>query len=330
MPTVARLLSTGTLRANLFDELSGVNSNIGVTSTGTFYCDGIQEGTASNLTSNTPMRMTSDKKLLVYDFIDELSPIDQGITPTVVSLYNNIGALATYMNGYLSEYKNPSFYAYNLDGDATYINDGGGDMYDAGNYTRPWLLSGTQYTGISNSGGPSILSYANTTQTITDTDFRYASVSGYTQLGLTHPLMLIGTRNSTGNPVGFQKEGNSGADGFGTLASGFIYNGSTVNGFTVYSYIRQTYNAGDPSHCDLYILLGHSNWDSSFGVINSYADPVSSGGNGGYLYTSGAGVKNILSIVTLLSKSGGVQVTNAECQTVTDNIINRVKLYFGF
>lgn len=36
------------------------------------------------------------------------------------------------MNGYLSEYKNPSFYTYNLDGDATYIIDGGGDMYDGG------------------------------------------------------------------------------------------------------------------------------------------------------------------------------------------------------
>lgn len=79
MPTVARLLSTGTLRANLFDELSDVSSNVGVTSTGTFYSNGIREGSASNLISSTPMRITSDKQILVYDFIDELSPIDQGL-----------------------------------------------------------------------------------------------------------------------------------------------------------------------------------------------------------------------------------------------------------
>lgn len=255
--------------------------------------------------------------------------ISKNSAVTMVSLYDNIGALASYMNGYLSDYINPSFYFYSLDGDATYINDGGGDMYDGGNYTRPWLLSGTQYTGNGYSGGL-VLSYANTTQTLFDTDFRYASVSGYIQNGTAHPLMLIGTRSTTGNPVGFQKEGNSGADGSGTLASGFVYNGSTVNGFTVYSYIRQTHSAGDPSHCDLYILLGHPNWDSTFGTISYYADPVSNGGNGGYLYTSGAGVKNILAITLLLSKNIGVQVTNAECQAVTDNIINRVKLHFGF
>lgn len=249
---------------------------------------------------------------------------------TRASLYDSIGALASYMNQFLNEYKNPLFYAYSLDGDATFISDGANDMYDSGNYTRPWLISGIQYTSSGISGGPSLLSYANTTQTITDTDFRYASVSGYTQSGSTHPLMLIGTRNSTGNPVGFQKEGNSGADGGGLLLSGFAYNGTVINGFTTYSYIRETWNASDPSHCDLYILLGHPSWGSTFGTVNSFADPVSNGGNGGYLYTFGAGVKNILAITLLLSKSGGAQVTNAECQTVTDNIINRVKLYFDF
>lgn len=247
-----------------------------------------------------------------------------------VNLYNNIGGLSSYMAGFLSEYKNPSFYEYNLDGNATYINDGGGDMYDSGNFTRPWLISGTQYTSSGSSSGPSLLSYADTIETITDTDFKYSSVSGYVQNGSTKPLTLIGTRNTTGNPIGFQKEGNSGADGSGTLDSGFTYMGSSVNGFTVYAYRRQTYNAGDPSHCDLYILLGHPNWDSTFGAVSSYADPVVNGGNGGYLYTSGAGVKNILAIVTLLSKNSGVSVTSGECQTVVDNMIGRIKLYFNF
>ncbi|NBP16613.1 hypothetical protein EBU95_19855 [bacterium] len=235
------------------------------------------------------------------------------------------------MSGFMSDYKNPSFYSYNLDGDATYIVDGGNDMYDNGNFTTPWLIAGTNYT--SNSGTvasyTSRISYSNTTATLVDTNFTYASL-GYGTSPDKRPLTVIGTRTGTGNPIGWQKGGNSGADGSGTLLSGFAYNGTVINGFTTYAYIRETSGAVDPSHCDLYILLGHSNWDSTFGTINTFADPVSNGGCGGYLYTSGAGVKNILAITTLLSKASAAQVTTAECQTVTTNIINRVKLYFGF
>lgn len=85
MPIVARLLSTGTLRASLFDELSAVSSNVGVTSTGTFYSNGIQEGSVSNLISSTPMRITSDKQILVYDFIDELSGLSETLSGYTIS-----------------------------------------------------------------------------------------------------------------------------------------------------------------------------------------------------------------------------------------------------
>lgn len=324
MATIARLTSSGILRASLFDELSGTNSNIGLTTSGTFYSTELIEGSASELVSSVPMRFTQDKKILVYDSFDEVTGIG-------VDLYDNIGGLAAYMTGFMSEYRNPSFYSYNLDGDATYILDGGLDMYDNGNFTTPWLISGTTYT--SNSGSlasfPNRISYSNTSATLVDTNFRYASL-GYGTSPDKRPITVLGTRRGTGNPIGWQKGGNSGADGGGLLLSGFAYNGTVINGFTTYAYIRETYNATDPSHCDLYILLGHPSWDSSFGTITTFADPVSNGSNGGYLYTSGAGVKNILAITTLLSKNSGVQVTTADCQTVTTSIINRVKLYFGF
>jgi len=71
MNTASRLLSTGVLQANIFDELTGIGSNIGITSTGIFYSSEMREGTASSLTSLTPMRFTSDKKLLVYNYFDE-------------------------------------------------------------------------------------------------------------------------------------------------------------------------------------------------------------------------------------------------------------------
>lgn len=253
-----------------------------------------------------------------------------------INLVSTLQALRNTMAQYMSSYKNPSFYEYTLDGDATFINDGGNDMYDGGNFTSPWLINNFQYIGNQTNvdGFPARISYANTVTTTVDTDFSYASVSGYTQNGSTRPLMVIGTRSGTGNPIGWQKGGNSGADGGGTLNQVILRDGSLYNGFTVHAFTRQTFNAGDPSHCDLYMLLGHPNWDSTFGVINPFADQVgpvagsSGGGNGGYFYTSGAGVKNILAITLLLSKASGSPVMDAECQTIVNSIVDIIKAHY--
>lgn len=265
-----------------------------------------------------------------------------GRAPVVQSgtgiLYEQLTTIATYLRNYMSEFRNPSFYTYWLDGDGFFISDGGGDMYDSGNITTPWLRSGTTYIGAGGYSAatyPSAINYTNTTRTLVDTDFYYISL-GYvqytppTQSNTFHPLTVLGARSSTGQPVGWQVGGNSGADGGGTLASGFVYNGSVINGFTVYAFYRETYNAGDPSHCNLFILLGHPNWESTFGTIQTFADPTSGGGCGGYLYTTGAGVKNILTIQTLLSKASGGLVTLAECQTVVQNFITRIKQAVNF
>lgn len=255
-----------------------------------------------------------------------------GVVPSIkrVEPYNFLNQIATYLRGYMSDFRNPSFYAYQLDGDGTFISDGGGDMYDAGNYTTPWLLSGTNYTSSSGSF-PFSINYTNTTSTTVDTDFYYTSL-GYTQYtgvqDLTYlPLTVIGTRKSSG-VVGWQVGGNSGADGGGLLASGEIWSGTESNGFTTYAFYRQTYNAVDPSHCNLIILLGHSNWSSVFGAISSFADPTGNGGNGAYYYTSNA--SNILAIHTLLSKNSGVQVTADECKTVVSNFTLRIKQSLNF
>lgn len=242
--------------------------------------------------------------------------------------------ISEYLRNYMSDFRNPSFYNYQLDGDGTYISDGGGDMYDSGNFTSPWLLSGTQYT--SNSGNsisfPFRINYQNTTETIVDTDFYYTSL-GYQQFNLgsqsttLHPLTVIGSRKEIG-PVGWQVGGNSGADGGGTLASGLIWNGTQSNGFETYAFYRQTYNAGDPSHCNLVILLGHTNWGSEFGPTFSFAHPVSPDSCGMYFYTATA--SSILAIHTLLSKSGGQQVTAVECQNVVNKFTLRIKEALGY
>lgn len=247
-----------------------------------------------------------------------------------------LNTIATYLRGFMQEFRNPSFYGYNLDGDQFRISDGGGDMYDSGNFTYPWIIAGTQYTSSSSSSQNSAVTigYANTTATTIDTNFVYASLGYANSSGATittnHPLTVLGFRNTTGAPVGFQGSGNSGADGGGTLASGIIYAGTLVQGFTVHAFFRETYAAGDPSHCNLVILLGHPRWGSVFGTISSFADPVSNGGNGYYFFTSGASVTGVLAIQTLLSKNSGALVTSAECQTVVDAFVNRIKIATGF
>lgn len=252
-------------------------------------------------------------------------------------VYEQLNTIATYLRSYMADFRNPSFYTYWLDGNGYSISDGGGDMYDNGNITTPWLRSGTTYTGnggYSLAAFPQAINYTSTNRTLVDTDFYFASLGyfqyGPPQLSTFHPLTVLGTRSGTGQPIGWQVGGNSGADGGGTLAAGSVYSGSTIQGFTVHAYYRETYNAGDPSHCNLYILLGHPNWGSAFGTVSSFADPVSNGGCGGFFYTFGAGVKDILAIQTLLSKSGGTLVTLAECQIVTQNFVTRVREALGY
>jgi hypothetical protein len=50
--------------------------------------------------------------------------------------YLQLNTIATYLRNYMSDFRNPSFYTYRLDGTGFYILDGGGDMFDQGNITQ--------------------------------------------------------------------------------------------------------------------------------------------------------------------------------------------------
>jgi hypothetical protein len=250
--------------------------------------------------------------------------------------YQQLDIIASHLRNYMADFRNPSFYTYRLDGNGFQILDGGFDMYDGGNITTPALTTGTIYTSsqqYSSAVYPSASNYTQTSSAVIDGDFYYTSL-GYVQYGATqsatfHPLTVIGSRSTPG-PVGWQVGGNSGADGGGTLAAGTIYSGSDVNGFTVHAYYRQTYNAGDPSHCTVIALLGHPNWNSTFGTIISGSEPVNLGGCGVRFLSTGSNTSNILAINTLLSKAAGAQVTAGECKTVVDNFVTRIKESVGF
>lgn len=258
--------------------------------------------------------------------------------------WEQLGTIASYLRNYVTEFRNPQFFVYRLDGTAFTITDGGQDMFDGGNSTIPWLRAGTNYTnpGTSTITTAPALSYAITSSTLTDTNYYYVSL-GYTasagsfpaaQSAIYHPLTMLGARSGSG-PIGWQKTGNIGADGRGNIATGSLYTGSTINGFTTYAYYRQTYgDANDPNICDIYMLLGHPNWGSDFGTV-AWSASMSTQGQGGALYATGS-ASNLLAVTALLSRTGSspaaasLPISASELQTVVSNYTLRIKEALSF
>lgn len=267
-------------------------------------------------------------------------------SPLIGPPWEQLSTIASYLRGYVTEFRNPLFFPYRLDGNIYSITDGGQDMFDAGgNTTAPWLRSNTNYTNPGSTAIPSpvpALPYSSQSATLTDTNYYYISF-GYTQSAgafpaaqstIYHPLTMIGARSGSG-PIGFQKAGNIGADGGGSILTGSIYTGSIVNGFTTYAYYRQTYGEGfDPNICDVYMLLGHPNWSSTFGTI-IWSASLNTQGQGAALYATGSST-NLLAITTLLSRTGSspsspsLLISASDIQAVVNNFTFRIKeaLYF--
>ena len=260
------------------------------------------------------------------------------LSPITGSVYTQINTIIPYLRANSGSLRNPNFFTYFLDGNEYQILDGGNDMFDQGNYTAPWLRNNTNYTNGASIPTPSpALNYSSQSATLTDTSFYYASF-GYTQSfdglpqrrqsSIYHPLTLIGARSGSG-PIGFQKAGNIGADGGGSLTSGSIYSGSVVNGFTAYATYRQTFGeSSDPTICDVYILLGHPNWGSTFGTVVS-SSFSNRGFQGAALYATGSS-SEILAMTTLLSRTSSLAIAVNDIKTVVDNYITLVKQVLNY
>lgn len=261
------------------------------------------------------------------------------VTSTSGSPWQQINTIISYLRNYVTDFRNPQFFLYRLDGNSFQIVDGGQDMFDQGNYTAPWLRSGTNYIAQNSITIPPALSYASQSTTITDTNYYFAAF-GYTQSAGTfpasqsaiyHPLTMIGARSGSG-PIGWQKAGNIGADGLaGTqIQTGSIYTGSTVNGFTTYAYYRQTWGqSNDPNICDVYMLFGHPNWNSTFGTV-AWSASLSTQIQGATLYATGS-ASNLLAVTTLLSRTGSTSagaslpISASDIATVVNNFTLRIK-----
>ena len=265
-------------------------------------------------------------------------------SPESGSPWQQINTIISYLRGYVTDFRNPNFFLYRLDGNQYQILDGGNDMFDAGNYTAPWLRNGTNYIAQNSIPLPQVLSYNSQSATLTDTNYYFASF-GYTQSAGTfpasqsavyHPLTMIGARSGSG-PIGFQKAGNIGADGQAQaqIQTGSIYTGSVINGFTTYAYYRQTWGQStDPNICDVYMLFGHPNWGSNFGTI-TWTASLSTQIQGAALYATGSS-SNLLAVTTLLSRTGStpggasLQISASDIATVVDNFTLRIKNALSF
>jgi len=259
--------------------------------------------------------------------------------PISGSVYTQLNTIISYLRANSGSLRNPNFFTYFLDsGNAYSITDGGNDMFDGGNFTAPWLRSNTSYISSNSIPTPTpSLNYSSQSSTLTDTNFYYAA-SGYspatgsypagTQSGIFHPLTMIGARSGSG-PIGFQKAGNIGADGAGFLVTGSIYSGSVVNGFTTYAFYRQSFGqATDPSICDVYVLLGHSNWGSVFDTVIS-SSVSNTQVQGATLYATGSS-SEILAMTTLLSSLTSSAIPFSSIKTVVDNYITLVKTVLNY
>lgn len=273
------------------------------------------------------------------------APAQSAVTASISTPYDQLNTITSYLRNYVTEFRNPQFFLYRLDGTAYTITDGGNDMFDAGsNSTAPWLRAGTNYTnpGSVTIPVPPALPYSSQSRTLTDTNFGYISF-GYTQSAGTfpaaqssiyHPLTMFGARSGSG-PIGWQKAGNIGADGSGNILTGSLYTGSVINGFTTYAYYRQTYGqASDPNICDVYMLFGHPNWNSNFGTV-IWSASMSTQGQGGALYATGS-ASNLLAVTTLLSRSGSTPagpsllISASDLQTVVTSYTSRMKEALGY
>ena len=252
---------------------------------------------------------------------------------------------------------------YNIvyDGNETYINDGTGDMYDGGNGT--FILTENSPTSWSNEsynvqlGNCAVLQYTRTT--VTDASINsttsgsfalqnYKFVSGgygttvdptlnsnSNTAGYLVMAATAGNYNSSSNMrIGFGHKGNLGADNSGTTTIRQLYSNDTIDGFTVYAWDVSTYNASDPTVCNLYLFLGHEKWGTTFGTPVTYAESSTDKGNRG-VWMNGT-QNNVLVITALLPGNLSVNSSGAALRSVTEmnhsiaTIIGDIKTQFGY
>ena len=103
--TVGRLKSNGVMQVyNIIDELSYPDKNVGITTDGILYASLFDENVSSSIQSNTPLRITGDKKVLVYNYFDERTlSLNNDIFTSLISLSYSLNTITSVTN---TDFKN--------------------------------------------------------------------------------------------------------------------------------------------------------------------------------------------------------------------------------
>lgn len=229
----------------------------------------------------------------------------------------SFNTLRSFLLANNSRYIQPGYSYYSLDspGSDPYIGDGGGDMYDGGNYT------------YIRENGNAYGAYAFGTTNSTVSNVKFAG------LGYQHPLVMMAVpRTDTTLRYGFSMSGNLGADGGGSQTQYYAYQNATVGAWkNVYAWIRLAYNAGDPSVGDVYIAAAHTKLGSSAhpSAVTSVDVATGSGSTDDNYSQFEVTGKNIIMFKTLMSRSGGGYVSPSDVQTVVNNLLSDVSTALG-
>ena len=239
---------------------------------------------------------------------------EQQFRPEGIMAFKTFSEIAAPLISSVGQFKNLDFYSYRFDGNASYVGDGGGDMYDGGNWTRIYIDG-----QISNN-----LTYSQTVASVftANNNKRVEHVGmGYTPGA---PLAYL-CKCSQRARIGFQKAGNLGADGWGTQINNIVCDREFLDGYEVYAWRRQVYNAGDPSICDLFFAIA----DNS-SVVHSRQMFARVGGSTDDGYSEFyMDCTNVLMGCILLSRPHGIAVPVSDCKEVLRKICGVLKRRFN-
>lgn len=203
---------------------------------------------------------------------------------TILSNFNTNGAAIT------GAIPNPYNFSLDMGATATFISDGGLDMYDGGNYLNTNLASSIAYTGGAVSPSAS-----------------FGAGGQYFTQKINNMFVMAADVN---NISSFSITGNNGADG-GGVANGFTYT-VTVGCQSYDVYVKRVNSAGDPSINQIFILPAGSGATHTFDANTDNTLHTLSGMNSAtrlyYLLVGGA---------------GGYAYTNAEIQTIVSNFLTQ-------
>lgn len=285
---------------------NAATNRIGISTTGTDKLENLNTSNAFLSTNLGSWYLTNDEvnTWFYIDIYTNTTPIISqfiGQSPfSQISLtdFSNFH-VANSSNIYVSNV-NPRYF-YTFDGGANNITDGGGDMYDGGNFLSFGYLdsNGTQ---IQSNTSINYGTISNTLVTGSNRGFFISQANIWPQVCFAYA--------QTGR-INWRVNGDVGTDGGGTNGNS---NGTYTTPNSRYGSWWANYNGGtgDPSICEVWFTILFSNISPS--LINSTVDgrnTTSPPPNGMNQFFQ-VGGSNFCFCLTLLSKNSGVFVTSTE------------------